>query len=67
MVGTGDTGHVLTPLEPAGTLATVVPAGESKLLGVMSDYEVEQALIRRIERMGGDEARRWLVRMGRGA
>jgi len=64
--GTGDIwGRVLAPFEPGGTQATEVPAGPPKLLGVMSDYEVERALVRRIESMSGDEARRWLVRMGR--
>lgn len=44
MTGTGDIwGRVLAPLEPGDTRATKVPSGPPKLLGVMSDYEVERA------------------------
>ena len=66
--GTGNISRgVLPPCEPDCTQATVVAGGALRPAGVMSDYEVERALICRIESMSGDEARRWLVRMGHNA
>ncbi len=64
MTGTGDIGRVLAPVESGDTQVAVIPDGTPKPLGVMSDYEVERELIRRIEKMSGDDARRWLLRIG---
>lgn len=62
MTGTGDIGRVWAPDD---TQTTAVALNVTlRPVGVMSDYEVERALIRRIESMSGDEARQWLVRMG---
>lgn len=64
MLGTGDSGYVLSSSNTNDTRALAgVSSGPLKPLGVMSDYEVEQALICRIESMDSDEARQWLIRM----